>query len=161
MIKMTVSIQIASQQILIIVLISVLDIKSVSKRKKGEAPMPKNREIEFEDADEMSFSNNTMTVSKSRYGTTDKMHESSLKSTIGNSIGKISNDDFENIKVIGRGSFGKVYLVKKKDSGEYFAMKILKKDELILKDLLEKTIAERDILQLVDCPYIVRLHYAF
>jgi serum/glucocorticoid-regulated kinase 2 len=76
------------------------------------------------------------------------MHESSMKSTIGGtSIGKISNDNFENIKVIGRGSFGKVYLVKKKDSGEFFAMKILKKDELILKDLLEKTTAERDILQ--------------
>lgn len=74
---------------------------------------------------------------------------------------KISNESFENIKVIGRGSFGKVYLVKKKDTGEYFAMKILRKDELIEKNLMEKTTAERDILQQANCPYIVRLHYAF
>ena len=40
---------------------------------------------------------------------------------------KISINDFQLISVIGRGSFGKVYLVKKKDSGLPFAMKILKK----------------------------------
>jgi serine/threonine protein kinase len=74
---------------------------------------------------------------------------------------KVSNEDFINVKVIGRGSFGKVYLVRKRDSGEAFAMKILRKDELIHKNLFEKTQAERDILQQVDCPYIVRLHYAF
>ena len=43
----------------------------------------------------------------------------------------MSNEDFENIKVVGRGSFGKVYMVRKKDTGELFAMKILRKDELI------------------------------
>ena len=41
---------------------------------------------------------------------------------------KISMDDFNLITVIGRGSFGKVFLVKKKDTGAAFAMKILKKD---------------------------------
>ena len=41
---------------------------------------------------------------------------------------KISLDDFLRLKVIGRGSFGKVYLVRKKDSGICYAMKILKKD---------------------------------
>ena len=86
------------------------------------------------------------------------MKESSEKSFTSS---KISNESFENIKVIGRGSFGKVYLVRKKDTGEYFAMKILRKDKLIEKNLIEKTTAERDILQQADCPYIVRLHYAF
>ena len=44
---------------------------------------------------------------------------------------KINMNDFEYIKVVGRGSFGKVYLVKKHDNGRVFAMKILKKGELI------------------------------
>ena len=48
-------------------------------------------------------------------------------------------NDFEPITVIGRGSFGKVYIVKKKDSGLPYAMKILKKDQLIKKNLLVKT----------------------
>lgn len=52
---------------------------------------------------------------------------------------KISKDDFYILKVIGRGSFGKVYLVRKKDSGVSYAMKILKKDQLIKKNLLIKT----------------------
>jgi hypothetical protein len=41
---------------------------------------------------------------------------------------KISKDDFYILKVIGRGSFGKVYLVRKKDTSIPYAMKILKKD---------------------------------
>jgi serine/threonine protein kinase len=85
---------------------------------------------------------------------------------------KISLDDFIRLKVIGRGSFGKVYLVRKRDTGLCYAMKILKKDQLIKKNLLIKTqgelyfssyyyIAERDILEKIKNPYIVGLHFAF
>lgn len=74
---------------------------------------------------------------------------------------KISLDDFKLLKVIGRGSFGKVYLVRKKDDGLPYAMKILRKDQLIKKNLLVKTQAERDILEKIKNPYIVGLHYAF
>ena len=52
---------------------------------------------------------------------------------------KISKNDFITLKVIGRGSFGKVYLVRKKDNQMPYAMKILKKDQLIKKNLLIKT----------------------
>ena len=52
---------------------------------------------------------------------------------------KISINDFQLLTVVGRGSFGKVYLVKKKDNGHPYAMKILKKDQLIKKNLLIKT----------------------
>ena len=48
-------------------------------------------------------------------------------------------EDFTLVTVIGRGSFGKVFLAKKKDSGKPYAMKILKKDQLIKKNLLIKT----------------------
>ena len=40
---------------------------------------------------------------------------------------KITQDDFKLIKVIGRGTFGKVYMVRKKDTGQIYAMKVLKK----------------------------------
>ena len=52
---------------------------------------------------------------------------------------KIALDDFQLNTVIGRGSFGKVYLVRHKASGLPYAMKILKKDQLIKKNLLIKT----------------------
>lgn len=44
--------------------------------------------------------------------------------------GKVSKDDFTLIQVIGTGSYGKVLLVKKKSSGNCYAMKILKKKQL-------------------------------
>ena len=54
---------------------------------------------------------------------------------------KVSKEDFNIIKVIGRGSFGKVYLVKKKDApkGTVYAMKTLQKDVVAKRNLLIKT----------------------
>lgn len=74
---------------------------------------------------------------------------------------KISKSDFIFCKVIGRGSFGKVYLVKKKDTQVPLALKILQKDVVAKRNLLIKTQAERDILEKIDSPFIVKLHYAF
>ena len=47
------------------------------------------------------------------------------------SVSTISMDDFVLTKVIGRGAFGKVYMVKKRDTETYFAMKTLKKEHII------------------------------
>merc|ERR1719334_2615047 len=74
---------------------------------------------------------------------------------------KVKPDDFEFLKVIGRGSFGKVMQVRKKDSGEIFAMKILKKKALIAKHQVEHTNAERKILQSLQHPFLMHLRYAF
>lgn len=68
---------------------------------------------------------------------------------------------FHFIKVIGRGSFGKVFLVKKKDSGQYFAMKSLRKDVIIDYDQVESTKLEKDILLMADHPFLVGMHYVF
>ena len=46
----------------------------------------------------------------------------------------VNKESFDIIKVIGRGSFGKVYLIEKKDSKELFAMKTLKKDQILRKN---------------------------
>lgn len=73
----------------------------------------------------------------------------------------ISIDDFVIIKVIGRGSFGKVYLVRKKDDGKIYAMKTLKKDMIIKKNQTSNTKNERMILEKIDHPFIVKLHFAF
>lgn len=52
---------------------------------------------------------------------------------------KISLNDFELIKVVGRGSFGKVYLVKRNGTANYYAMKKLKKDVVAKRNLFIKT----------------------
>lgn len=73
----------------------------------------------------------------------------------------ININHFDIIKVIGRGSFGKVYLVKKKDTEELYAMKVLKKQSINTTSQKFHTIAERKIMQIISSPFIVKLHYAF
>ncbi|XP_043913075.1 ribosomal protein S6 kinase alpha-6 [Protopterus annectens] len=70
---------------------------------------------------------------------------------------------FELLKVLGQGSFGKVFLVRKiigPDTGQLYAMKVLKKASLKVRDRV-RTKMERDILVEVNHPFIVKLHYAF
>jgi len=74
---------------------------------------------------------------------------------------KVTKDDFELLNVIGKGSFGKVMQVKKKDSGQIFAMKVLRKEAIIARKQVAHTRAEKSILQKIQHPFIVRLHYAF
>lgn len=76
---------------------------------------------------------------------------------------KSGPDQFELLRVLGQGSFGKVFLVKKNcgmDNGQLYAMKVLKKATLKVRDRL-RTKMERDILAQISHPFIVRLHYAF
>jgi serum/glucocorticoid-regulated kinase 2 len=65
------------------------------------------------------------------------------------------------MKVIGRGSFGKVCLVQYKQTGEYYAMKSLKKDVLLDQDQVESTILEKKILQSLDHPFLVGMIFCF
>eukprot|EP00298_Acanthocystis_sp_HF-20_P005489 c15639_g1_i2.p1 GENE.c15639_g1_i2~~c15639_g1_i2.p1 ORF type:complete len:481 (+),score=188.99 c15639_g1_i2:31-1443(+) len=74
---------------------------------------------------------------------------------------KISITDFESIKVIGRGAFGEVRLVKKKDTGQVFAIKILRKADMINKGQVEHVRAERDILAASSNPWTVKLYFSF
>lgn len=73
----------------------------------------------------------------------------------------VTLDDFVLLTTVGQGSFGKVIQVRKKDTGEILAMKILKKDHVIKRKQLEHTMAERRILEEIQHPFIVSLRFAF
>merc|ERR1740129_1814370 len=71
-------------------------------------------------------------------------------------------DDFILVKVLGKGSYGKVMLVHHKDSDEQvFAMKMLRKEHIVKRNQVEHTKAERSVLETVSHPFIVTMHYAF
>jgi serine/threonine protein kinase len=74
---------------------------------------------------------------------------------------KFAVKDFENVKLVGRGAFGEVRLVRLKDSGEYFAMKIMNKDFMIEKNQLGHARAERDAMVEHNDPGIVSLYFSF
>ncbi|KAI3517866.1 hypothetical protein L1887_17087 [Cichorium endivia] len=74
---------------------------------------------------------------------------------------RTSIDDFEIIKPISRGAFGRVFLAKKRTTGDLFAIKVLKKADMIRKNAVESILAERDILISVRNPFVVRFFYSF
>lgn len=74
---------------------------------------------------------------------------------------RTSIDDFEIIKPISRGAFGRVFLAKKRTTGDFFAIKVLKKADMIRKNAVESILAERDILISVRNPFVVRFFYSF
>ncbi|KAA0721801.1 cAMP-dependent protein kinase catalytic subunit alpha [Triplophysa tibetana] len=72
-----------------------------------------------------------------------------------------SLEDFERLKTLGTGSFGRVMLVKHRESGQHYAMKILNKQKVVKLKQIEHTLNEKRILQAVSFPFLVRLEYSY
>lgn len=76
-------------------------------------------------------------------------------------IKKPGLEDFEMVRVLGKGSFGKVILCRKKDTRKLYAIKVLKKRHILKKKQVRHAKTERSVLEYLDHPFIVKLHYAF
>ncbi|XP_006901591.1 PREDICTED: serine/threonine-protein kinase MRCK gamma [Elephantulus edwardii] len=74
---------------------------------------------------------------------------------------QLQREDFEILKVIGRGAFGEVAVVRQKDSGQIFAMKMLHKWEMLKRAETACFREERDVLVKGDSRWVTTLHYAF
>ena len=74
---------------------------------------------------------------------------------------EVTLNDFTMLKVLGRGSFGKVMLVQKKDNKNLYAMKSLRKDALLEREQIEHTKTEKMVMQHINHPFLVSLEYAF
>ncbi|VDK39982.1 unnamed protein product [Taenia asiatica] len=70
-------------------------------------------------------------------------------------------DDFDRIKTLGTGSFGRVMLVQHKAKKTYYAMKILDKQKVVKLKQVEHTLNEKRILQAISFPFLVKLDYSF
>lgn len=122
-----------------------------------------------------NFNNNNNTMDKLQIsGHDDELEDVEMKSDdfvfevkdlVKDGHEKADPSQFELLKVLGEGSFGKVFLVRKvvgPDAGTLYAMKVLKKATLKVKDRMRST-NERNILAdiAVGHSFIVKLHYAF
>eukprot|EP01114_Cavostelium_apophysatum_P012722 TRINITY_DN2910_c0_g1_i1.p1 TRINITY_DN2910_c0_g1~~TRINITY_DN2910_c0_g1_i1.p1 ORF type:complete len:655 (-),score=195.25 TRINITY_DN2910_c0_g1_i1:52-2016(-) len=88
----------------------------------------------------------------------DKLSQST---DTGQKLGKVGIDDFEQIRVLGKGGFGKVLLVKKKDTGKIYALKMMDKTRILNKPRdFKNLMSEKRILQ-NDSAFLVHLHWAF
>lgn len=73
----------------------------------------------------------------------------------------LSIDDFDLLKVIGKGSFGKVMQVVKKDTNQIYALKTIRKQHIISRMEVTHTLAERTVLAKITNPFIVPLKFSF
>ena len=74
---------------------------------------------------------------------------------------KLTYNDFQPIKLLGRGSFGEVILVRLKSTKKVYAMKILDKKILKMKKQQNHTKTERDLMVKINSPFIVNIKSAF
>ncbi|KKA30266.1 hypothetical protein TD95_004392 [Thielaviopsis punctulata] len=87
---------------------------------------------------------------------------------MGNNQGKLVDPDgevnlnhFRLLRVVGRGAFGKVRIVERKDTGLSFALKYIRKDEVVRSESVRNIIRERRMLEHVNHPFICNLRYSF
>ena len=69
--------------------------------------------------------------------------------------------DFDRLKTLGTGSFGRVMLVQHKKSQSYHAMKILDKQKVVKLKQVEHTLNEKRILNAINFPFLVNMEYSF
>ena len=74
---------------------------------------------------------------------------------------KLTYNDFEPLKLLGTGSFGRVLLVRFKTNNQLYAMKILSKNQLKITHQEEHTMTERDLMVKLTSPFLVNIKFAF
>ena len=112
----------------------------------------------------MGKGKNSASTSTPSKGVATRSKSSRGDMNIGSDSEKLQVTDFDLLKVVGKGAFGKVMLVRKKanaGANQIYAMKVLKKSVISAKGQVEHTKSERSILCEIRHPYIVRLRFAF
>ncbi|KAI8102394.1 hypothetical protein M9435_005997 [Picochlorum sp. BPE23] len=75
--------------------------------------------------------------------------------------GSVCMDDFEILKPISKGAFGRVYLARKKESQDLYAVKVMRKADLVRKNMVESARNERNILAMANNPFVIRFYFSF
>ncbi|CAD8158486.1 unnamed protein product [Paramecium octaurelia] len=78
-----------------------------------------------------------------------------------NETSKVGIKDFEFIKLLGKGAYGWVFLVKKKGSGDLYALKIIDCAQRNLEAFLEQLKAERNIFEILNSSFVVKAYFSF
>ena len=74
---------------------------------------------------------------------------------------KVTKDDFDSLKLLGKGSFAKVVLVRKKDNRKIFAMKVIVKESVLQHQRVQDVFTERGVLLRSNHPFLCKLHWTF
>ena len=138
-------------------IISLSDEKDIKNTKNiNEKKIPLLEISSNEDSNKIMINNKNNLLSPKGYEGKEKdaFQAKEFKS-------KVTLNDFQVIKMLGKGAFGKVLLVYNEELKKYFAMKTLKKANIKKYQQTKHTKEERKILEKIDYPFISKLYYAF
>jgi serum/glucocorticoid-regulated kinase 2 len=127
--------------------------KKEKLKRKNSSRIPRSNSI---DVEQYLFGNN----SKTDVRIIDSQIEDNIilkKKTFNNT--QVDINDFEKIKTIGRGWVAKVLLVKYSSNNELYAMKSMRKDQLISEGIIDNILVERNILLLNQSPFLLSLSF--
>ena len=99
------------------------------------------------------YFNNIDEISDSNYSSEEDNNPNSIK--------KKGPSNFICLALLGQGSFGEVYLVQEKNTHNYYAMKVLDKKRIEKQNIFKYAMTERNVLSIINFPFIVKLNYAF
>lgn len=123
--------------------------------------LKKNEQVRNEDWDELRKTMEDLNLSSNEQDMIKKKIMHREAELMRKRRQKVTVFDFEPIKIIGKGAFGEVRVVRHKASGEVYAMKKLNKTEMLYKNQVQHVKAERNVLATVENPWIVELKYSF
>ena len=98
-------------------------------------------------------------IEQNQHSSLDQQSLLPQRSTV--SKGKYSLHDFQIMRTLGTGSFGRVHLVRSVHNGRYYAIKVLKKAQVVRMKQIEHTNDERRMLKLVEHPFLIRMWGTF
>jgi serum/glucocorticoid-regulated kinase 2 len=109
---------------------------------------------------------NSISIREYIYGTKSKVIVQKKQGTVKKTGKIVSNtkvemDDFEIIKTIGRGSVGKILLVKYKNTGDLYTIKSMRKDQLLSENIIDNILSEKNILSEGQCEFLLTLSFFF
>ena len=131
--------------------------KKEKEKRKNSSKIPKSNSVDIE---QYLFGNHSKTdIQVTNYKTRKTMIKTMIqKKKTFNSL-SVEINDFEKIKTIGRGYIGKVLLVKYSQNNKLFAMKSIRKDQIISEGILDNILVERNILLLNQSPFLLSLSF--
>ncbi len=127
--------------------------KLEKEKRKGLIKIPRTNSI---DVEEYLFGNNSSTDVQAK---NQEVEDSIIKKKKTFNKSHVDLKSFEKIKVIGRGSMAKVFLVKYTPNNKLFAMKSIRKDLIISEGLIDNILVERNILLLNQSPFLLTLSF--